>query len=154
MKYKSTLFLRLTVLAMGLAVLMLCILALPTGIETDETGYYRPILIGMYVTTIPFYIAMFQTLKLLRYVDENTAFSQKSVQALKHIKYCAASISALYGAALPYFYYAAQKDDAPGVVVIGMILTFAPLVIAVFAAVLQILLRNAIAIKSENDLTV
>jgi len=154
MKHGSTLFLRLIVLVIGLAVFALCVLALPTGIESDETGYYRPILIGMYVTVIPFYIAMFQTLKLLNYVDKNTAFSQASVKALKYIKYCAASISILYAASLPYFYFAAQQDDAPGVVVIGMILTFAPLVIAVFAAVLQILLRNAIAIKSENDLTV
>lgn len=154
MKYGSTLFLRLMIAAIGLAVLALCIIALPTGIESDETGYYRPILIGMYLTTIPFYIAMFQTLKLLNYVDKNTAFSEASVKALKYIKYCAASISVLYSAALPYFYYAAQLDDAPGVVVIGMILAFAPLVIAVFAAVLQILLRSAIAIKSENDLTV
>lgn len=154
MKYGSTLLLRLAVLVMGLMVLALCIIALPTGIESDETGYYRPILIGMYLTTIPFYIAMFQTLKLLNYVDKNTAFSEKSVKALKYIKYCAGSISVVYGASLPYFYYAAQQDDAPGVVVIGMLFTFAPLVIAVFAAVLQILLRNAIAIKSENDLTV
>lgn len=48
----------------------------------------------------------------------------------------------------------ADADDAPGVVLIGMAITFAPIAIVVFAAVLQKLLKNAIDIKSENDLTV
>ena len=48
----------------------------------------------------------------------------------------------------------AELDDAPGVVIVGMISIFAPMVIAVFAAVLQRLLQEAITIKSENDLTV
>ncbi len=48
----------------------------------------------------------------------------------------------------------AERDDAPGIIIIGMIMIFASLVIAVFAAVLQRLLKDAIDIKSENDLTV
>ncbi|MBP2113589.1 hypothetical protein J2Z70_003750 [Paenibacillus silagei] len=55
---------------------------------------------------------------------------------------------------MPLFYLMAEKDDAPGIIVIGMILIFASLVIAVFAAVLQKLLKDAIELKSENDLTV
>ncbi|MGV2643750.1 DUF2975 domain-containing protein, partial [Clostridium perfringens] len=47
-----------------------------------------------------------------------------------------------------------EKDDAPGIILIGMALIFASIVIAVFAAVLQKLLQEAIDIKSENDLTV
>ena len=35
-----------------------------------------------------------------------------------------------------------------------MLLAFAPLVVAVFAATLQKLLQNAMDIKAENDLTV
>lgn len=154
MKHGSTLFLRLVVLGMGLLVLAAALLLFPEGLKTDQTGYYMPIIIGMYVTTIPFYIAMLQTLKLLGYVDTNTAFSGKSVKALRIIKFCGAVIGGLYTLALPYFYYAADMDDAPGVMVIGLILAFAPLVVAVFAAVLEKLLRSAIAIKKENDLTV
>ncbi|MBU0905405.1 MAG: DUF2975 domain-containing protein, partial [Firmicutes bacterium] len=43
---------------------------------------------------------------------------------------------------------------APGLGLVGMVMIFAPLVIAVFAAVLQRLLQEAIEIKSENDLMV
>jgi hypothetical protein len=55
---------------------------------------------------------------------------------------------------MPYIFYVADRDDAPGVSVIGFIIIFASFVIAVFAAVLERLLQNAIEIKSENDLTV
>ena len=48
----------------------------------------------------------------------------------------------------------AEIDDAPGIIVIGLVIIFASMVIAVFAAVLQRLLQEAIDIKSENDLTV
>ena len=55
---------------------------------------------------------------------------------------------------MPLFYLIAEIDDAPGIILIGMVIIFASMVIAVFAAVLQRLLQEAIDIKSENDLTV
>ncbi len=55
---------------------------------------------------------------------------------------------------MPLIYYAAEVDDAPGLILIGMVIICASFVVAVFAAVLQKLLENAIDIKSENDLTV
>jgi hypothetical protein len=154
MKKGSTYFLRAAIFVIGGIVLALCIFVLPAGISSDHTGYYRPILIGMYVPAIPFFIALYQALKLLNYIDKNTAFSELGVTALKNIKYCALIIAGMYALGMPYIYYAANRDDAPGVVAIGLVIVFASFVIAVFAAVLQKLLQNVIAIKSENELTV
>lgn len=134
--------------------LAICIVALPAGISSDETGGYRPILIGLYVAAIPFFAALYQTLKLLQYIDKNEAFSPLSVKALQAIQYCALIISGLFAAGLPYIYHVADKDDAPGVVAVALVITFASFVIATFAAVLQKLVQNAIDIKNENDLTV
>lgn len=53
-----------------------------------------------------------------------------------------------------FFYIVGEVDDAPGVIVIGMLLVFAPLVISVFAAVLQKVLKAAVDIKNDNDLTI
>jgi len=150
----STLFLRATILVLGLAVLAVCTFALPAGIVSDNTGYYKPILLGLYVPAIPFFYALYQSLLLLRYIDTNKAFSMVSVVALQRIKYCAVTISGLFVAGMPYIYNAAQRDDAPGVVALGLVIIGASTVIAVFAAVLQQLLRSAIDLKAENDLTV
>ena len=108
----------------------------------------------MYAAAIPFYFALYQAFKLLSYIDKNKAFSELSVKALKNIKYCAITISSLYVLGMPLFYLMAKKDDAPGIILIGLVIIFASMVIAVFAAVLQRLLQEAIDIKSENDLTV
>ncbi|MBC1934971.1 DUF2975 domain-containing protein [Listeria grandensis] len=160
MKRGSTLFLKLVVLLIGIVMLALCIVGLPwIAIHTNEEtpAFNRalyPILISMFISAVPFFIALYQAWKVLAYIDKGQAFSMLSVTALKRIKYCAAIISGLYLLTSPLFYYLAQKDDAPGILLIALIIMFASIIIATFAALLQRLLQEAIDIKSENDLTV
>jgi putative transcriptional regulator len=54
----------------------------------------------------------------------------------------------------PFVYLLAEKDDAPGLILIDLVPIFASMVIAVFTAVLQRLLHEAVEIKSENDLII
>jgi hypothetical protein len=108
----------------------------------------------MYISVIPFFVALYQAFKLLSYIDKSLAFSDFSVKALKIIKFCAMTMSGVYVVILPFVFLVAELDDAPGLVIVGMVPIFAPMVIAVFAAVLQRLLQEAITIKHENDLTV
>lgn len=158
MKRCSTIFLRIAVILIGIPVLVLCIFGVPwlanNPVNPDYAHILYPILIGIFVSIIPFFVALYQVLKLLSYIGKNKAFSELSVKALKNIKYCAIAISTLYGVMMPFVYLVAEKDDAPGLIIIGMAPIFASMVIAVFAAVLQRLLQDAIDIKSENDLTI
>lgn len=153
MNNSSTFILRGAICGIALIVLAVCIFVFP-GAITSGTGDYRPIIAGMYVTAVPFFIALYQALVLLGLIDNDRAFSDLSVKALQRIKYCAAVISGMYAAGMPYIYVVAQKDDAPGVVALGCIIVFASFIIAIFSAVLQKLLQNAVDIQSENDLTV
>lgn len=156
MKLGSTMFLRGVVVLIGLLVLAVCTIALPQAIAAEFRGDfdYGPILLGMYAPAIPFFIALYQALKILDYIDRNKAFTALSVHALKIIKYCALAISGLYAAGMPYIFYVADRDDAPGVVALGLVIIFASFVIATAAALFQKLFQNAVDIKSENDLTV
>lgn len=156
----STLLLRGAVVVLGLFVLFLCGLILP-AIATGWTQEYPslaalqyPVLVWLSLTTIPFYAALYQSMKLLGYIDKGTAFSQLSVTALGRIKICGAMLGLLYAAGLPFVYEIAQFEDAPGLIVIGMMISFAGFAVGIFAAVLERLLADAVAIKSENDLTV
>lgn len=157
---KETIFLRLAVLFIGAPILALCIFALPliakdAAVSSMKMAYVLyGILIVMYVSAIPFFTALYQAFKLLNYIDDNKAFSELSVEALRKIKNCATLISILYVLSMPLFYIVGEVDDAPGVIIIGMIFVFAPMVIAVFAAVLQKLLKDALDIKNDNDLTI
>ena len=154
MKQGSTLILKAVILFIALGVLAICAILLPMGIMSDQTGMYRPILIGLYVPAIPFFFALYQAFKLLNLIDKNKAFSVSSVTALKNIKYCAGIISGLFVLGMPFIFRAADMDDAPGVALIGFVIIGASFVIATFAAVLQKLIQNAVDLKEENDLTV
>jgi hypothetical protein len=157
-KRGKTIFLKLAVLLIGVPILALCIFGIPwlanNPVNPNYAGALYPIVIIMYVSVIPFIVALYQAFRLLSYIDKNEAFSLISVRSLKTIKYCAIVISSLYFVMLPFVYVVAEKDDAPGLILIGMVPIFASLVIAVFSAVLQRLLQEAIDIKSENDLVV
>ncbi|MBE6183149.1 DUF2975 domain-containing protein [Heyndrickxia ginsengihumi] len=160
MKRGTTLFLKIAVFFIGLPVLALCIFVVPMigsfarGLYPDLAYIKYLVFIVMYGAAIPFYFALYQAFKLLHYIDKNIAFSDFSVRALKNIKYCAMTISGIYVLGMPLLYLMADKDDAPGIIVLGLVIIFVSMVIAVFAAVLERLLKEAIDIKSENDLTV
>lgn len=156
----ETLFLKAALVLMAIPVLALCIFVLPEIAEffaklnpsLDFLQY--PFLTGLYITALVFFCALYQAFKLLVYIDRNLAFSDLSVKALMNIKYCAVIIGALYLLFLPLIYLMAKKDDAPGIMLIGLVIIFGCMVVAVFAAVLQKLLKAAIDLKSENDLTI
>lgn len=160
MKQITTLFLKLAVIFLGIPVLALCIFLVPkignfaVELYPDLTYMKTLVLIDMYMAAIPFYFALYQAFKLLSYIDMNQAFSELSVKALKKIKYCAITISSVYLLGMPLYYLLAEKVDPPSFIPIGLVIIFSSLVIAVFAAVLQRLLQEAIHIKSENDLTI
>lgn len=154
MKRSSTLFLKATIVGLAILALIVCVVAIPRIINEFTVGGYDPILVGLYAAAVPFFVALFFAMKLLGYIDRNQAFSTSSIKALKGIKYCAVIIAGLFAFGMPYIYYVANEDDAPGVIVLGLVMVFAPLVVATFAGVLQKLVQNAVDIKSENDLTV
>lgn len=159
MKHTGTLFLKAVLIVMVLAVLALCIFGIPPlarGISTYlELLYVKYFILTIaFATALTFFLAVYNAWKLLVSTDKNNAFSADSLKALKTIKYCGIAISVFYATSLPIFYLVADKDDAPGLIIVGMVITMAPIVVSVFAAVLEKLIRNAMEIKSENDLTV
>lgn len=145
---------------MGIAVLLLCIFLFPMlygelkGGLPDYAYAVYPALTGIYVTPIPFFVALYEAFRLLNYIDANVAFSEFSVASLRNIKFSAIAMSVMYAMCMPLAVVVAELDDAPGAVPIGFAIACAPLVVATFAAVLQKLVQHAIDLKMENDLTI
>ena len=160
MQRSSTLFLKVSVFLIGLPVLAACIFLVPglshlIPLYSPEFAFLRFVfLAGVYGSALVFFQALYQAFVLLNLIDRSQPFSEASVRCLKRIKRSAVIISMLYIAQLPLLYLMAEGDDAPGLIVLGLLIIFASLVIAVFAAVLQRLLNDAIQLKSEVDLTV
>ena len=159
-KRASTFFLKAVLIFIGLIALALWVFSFPnvwvgTAREWPISPYVLyPGLIGIFATIIPFLFALLQAFRLLQYIDNNNAFSEVSIHAMRNIKFCAVAMSMLYWVGMPLVFAMADEDDAPGGVAIGAAFASAPLIIATFAAVLQKLVRSALDMKMENDLTI
>lgn len=116
--------------------------------------YVDPVIGYIYLSSIPFFMALYQSFRLLELIERKKAFTQTAVDKLKNIKYSALTLSSFVLIGMPFVFTAAQNEDAPGMVLIAGVFIFATLVVATGAAVFQSLLQNAVDIKSENDLTV
>lgn len=158
MKYVSTIFLRAVIIAIGVVVGLFAAFLLPRAIngatEDYSLGLSLPMAIGVYAALLPFYFTLVQGFLLLGLIDKNQTFTTAAVSAFGRIKYAAIAVSLLFSASLPLFYAVADSEDAPGVMVIGLIITGIPFAIGVFAALLQQVFKSAVDIKKENNLTV
>lgn len=116
--------------------------------------YSDPLIIYIYLASIPFFVALFQAFKLLSYVDKNQIFSEAAITTVRYIKYCASAIVGLIVAAILFIRFMVQGDDPAGPTMLGFIAIIISVICATGAAVFQRLLQNAVDLKSENDLTV
>ena len=160
MKRGSTIFLQIVIALIGVGIFAFLLLEPQLeGRNVNATQfeiYFKdPFLAYAYTASIAFFVALYQAFKLLGYIGANEVFSQRSVKALRTIKYCAlALIAFIVGAEAFFFIVQRGKEDIAGGVVIGLVMIFVSAVAATAAAVFERLLQNAVEIKSENDLTV
>ena len=160
MKKSSTVFLQVVLVLIGIGALALLLwephLEGRNAHSTHFQIYFNdPFLAYAYFASIAFFVALYQAFRLLGYVGRSEVFSQRSVQALRTIKYCAMClVGFLVGAEAYFFIIQRGKEDIAGGVMMGLFLTFVSVVVATSAAVFEKTLQSAVDLKSENDLTV
>ena len=160
MKRSSTIFLQIVIVLIGIGALVF--LLWEPHIEGRNVHatlfqiYFNdPFLAWVYTASISFFVALYQAFKLLGYIGQNKAFSPISVRALQTIRYCAIILSAsivMTGLYIRIFH--TEGDDPAGFLAICIVTTFISIVVATAAAVFERLLQSAVAIKSENNLTI
>ncbi|MCE9541346.1 DUF2975 domain-containing protein [Candidatus Kaiserbacteria bacterium] len=160
MKRSSTIFLQVVIAALGIGALALLLLEPRTeGVNAHATTLYQiyfddPFLMLVYAGSVPFFIALYQAIKVLGYAGQNQIFSSAAVRALRTIKYCALSIIAFVVVEEVFIMLNHGDDDAAGGIMMGVFIIFGSIVAATAAAMFERILQNAVDIKSENDLTV
>lgn len=166
MKKSSTVFLQVVIVLIGIGVLALLLwephLEGRNAQATLFEIYFKdPFLAYVYVSAIPFFVGLYQAYKVLGYAGRNKIFSQAAVNALRTIQYCAFITAAAIVVADVFLMIHARlypelgaTDGPEGAVMLGIIATFASIIVGTAAAVFTRILQNAVDIKSENDLTV
>lgn len=156
----SAIFLRVVIVLVGLVALAVLLwephLEGRNAHATVFQIYFNdPFLAYIYTASIAFFVALYQAFRLLGQVGRGQVFSEASVKALRTIKYCAMALVGFFVGALAYIFIVVRgEDDVAGGVMMGLVLIFVSAVVATAAAVFERTLQSAVALKSENDLTV
>ncbi len=95
-----------------------------------------------YLASIPFFVALYQTFKILGYVRKNMMSSQATVKALRTIKYCAELILIFVLAAEAFLVIARPGDDIAGGVFMGLLVIVISGAIAITATRFGKVLQN------------
>ena len=159
MNRSSTILLQIVIVLIGIGALALLLwephLEGRNAHATNFEIYFKdPFLALVYIGSIPFFVALYQAIKVLGYAGQNKIFSQEAVKALQTIRFCAKAIIGFVALEEIIIMLNHGSDDAAGGVFVGVLITFGSIVIATAAAMFERILQNAVDIKSENDLTV
>ena len=144
MKKIVIIFLQIVIILLGISTLI-AILWEPhiEGRNTNATLYQiyfnDPFLAYAYTASIAFFVALYQTFKLLGYIKQNKIFSKHSIKALQTIKYCATTlIIFIVGAEIYFFTIQRNKnEDIAGGVVIGLFMLFVFMIVATSTTALE-----------------
>ncbi|WP_396227840.1 DUF2975 domain-containing protein [Flavobacterium sp.] len=155
MKQSSILFLQGVIVLIVIVVLAIMIQFPITEGRAENLDLFRiysdPFILFGYAASIPFFIALYKTFKLLGFIGQNKAFSLDSVTTLRSIRYCAIVLSIFIAMAGLYIKIFHNKNDDPaGFLAMCIATTFMTLVIATAVSVFEKILQNGIEIKSEN----
>lgn len=160
MKRGSTIFLQTVILLFGAGVLAFLLWephleGRNVNATLFEIYFKDPFLAYIYLAFVPFFVGLYQGFRILGYARRDEIFAERSVRALRIIKYCAITTALfILGAEAYIFIFIRGTDDTAGGVMMGVFVILACAVVGTAAAVFECILQNAVEIKSENDLTV
>jgi hypothetical protein len=160
MKRGSTIFLQIVIALFGIGVFALLLwepqLEGRNVHATQFEIYFKdPFLAYIYLAFVPFFVGLYQAIRMLGYARRDEVFSPNAVRALRVIKYCAIAVAVfIVGAEVYIFIFVRGTDDVAGGVIMGAFIIFVSAIVGTAAAVFERILQNAVDIKSENDLTV
>jgi len=155
MKLAATVFLRSVLVLIGLAALTF--LLWEPQVEGRnvhatlfEIYFEDPFLAYAYVGSIPFFVGLYHSFKVLAYAGRNKEFSSSAVRSVRTIKYCAIAVIA-FVAGGELFIMLGDSDDRAGGVFMGGLIGFASIVVAAVTTVVERTLQKAVDMKPEND---
>lgn len=110
--------------------------------------------ISLYLSAIASLLIIYYMYRMLVLVDNDRAFSAMSLIYVRAIfRLTIMEFIVLIGT-VPFVYYIADNDDAPGVMIIGLGMLIIPLAVATFVSIIEKLLKNAIELKLDYELTI
>lgn len=158
MKPIKTKFLKSVILILALSSLLAGFYMMPLMAEQVATSHVEfaflkwPVMIFVNLSLIPFFVVLASGFQLLNLIEKNNAFSELTLRHFKRIKTHTLFIAIWYFIGLGFMLL--QEALQIPVLIIGGVIIFTTLTFSFFAQVLHDVLKSALELKNENDLTV
>lgn len=157
MKRSSIIFLQVVIVLIGIGALTLLLWephvegANAHATTLHDLYFDDPFLAYIYVGSAPFFVALYQTFTLLGRIGKNNMLSQASVKSLRTIKYCAVTTITFLLGGEGYLNVVQRKveEDVAGGVMMGLVMIFIALVIAIATTMLEKTVQNTVELKSK-----
>lgn len=115
--------------------------------------FHDPFLAYVYIASIPFFIALYQTFTVLGLVKEDRLLSSESARAVRIIKFCAVSIIG-FAVVGEIIILLSISDDRAGGVFMGMLIILGAVGVGVTAARFEQKLQKGMNLKANNNLNI
>ena len=152
-------WLKLIFVGIGLCCLVVCAFVIPMlGKELAESyngefAYcYWPWLIFIWASNIPCFLTLAFAWRIASNIGANKSFSIGNANLLKWISVMAAGDSVFFF--LGNIVFLLLDMSHPSIVLLGIVIVFIGIAIAVFAAALSHLVMKAAVLQDESDLTI
>lgn len=113
-------------------------------------------LVFVYITSVLFYIALFQGLRICKKIIENKPFSKSNIYCFRIARNCAGIEFALYLVSSVFVYFFTAHNGTPAItaVVAMALISFMALILCLACSVLIEMLKRANEIQEENSMTI
>ena len=119
--------------------------------QSPEVMYLKnPILLGMYATAIPFFYAIYATIKIIFTAEKESIYAEEIKGFLTQISYCAAVIILLYIAGFTIL--DVSKALPPIVAILGVMIIIISSIVATAASFIKGVLTNTTLITSGRKI--
>lgn len=108
-----------------------------------EIYFHDPFLAYAYFASIPFFMALYQAIRILGYVARSRALSPATLKSLRVIRFCALALIG-FAALGEIFIFLSDSDDRAGGVFIGVLIVFGSAVVTAGAVTLERVVREAL----------
>ena len=156
MKMKTNFF-KGVILLFVISILFLVFLV-GTQIFTAENGRWNFALgifvIAVFFTAIFGLAALFKLYQAVKLIGDNQAFSTNILPIIHKLRKFILWMACSFCGILPLVYEAAQVGEAPGLVILGLILVSLPFALFIFALIVEELFKQAVDLQKEQELTV
>jgi len=155
MKKTTLIFLRSLIIIFGIVVIGFLIrvpLTEGRAVNLDLYQIYAdPFILFGYIASIPFFVTLYKSFKILGYYGQNKIFSLIAVRELKIIKYCAILFSIfILSAGIFIILFHDKEDDPAGFISLSILTTFLSIVVACIAGVIEKKLQKAIDLNIDK----